>query len=69
MEPHEIERLRRSIVMLPAGHSAGALTRESAIELLEELTRLDSLTSRYQEVIVELRRVLMRLDHPSAGMS
>jgi hypothetical protein len=30
-DPHDLERLRRSIVMLPPGHSAGALTREPAL--------------------------------------
>jgi hypothetical protein len=54
--PQEIERLRRSIAM--RGHSAGALTRESAMEMINDLARLDQLTARYRDTIAELRRVL-----------
>lgn len=62
MEPHDIERLRRSIAMLPPGHSAGALTRSEAESLIEELHRLDRLTTRYREVIDRLRHTLAELE-------
>jgi hypothetical protein len=64
VDPHELERIRRSIAMLPPGHSAGALTREAAMALIEDLSRLDQLTARYREAITELRRVLDALEDP-----
>ncbi len=62
MEAHDIERLRRSIAMLPPDHTAGALTKADAEALVEELSRLDRLTSRYRDVIGELRRLLGDLE-------
>jgi hypothetical protein len=62
MEPHDIDRLRRSVVMLPPGHSAGALTREQALSLIEEVERLDTVTARYREVIAQLRVLLNQID-------
>jgi hypothetical protein len=58
MESHELERLRRSIVMLPPGHSAGALTREAALELIEEVTDAREETVRYRRAVEQLREVL-----------
>jgi hypothetical protein len=54
----EIERLRRSIAMLPPGLSAGALTGEAAMEMINDLARLDQLTARYRDTIAQLRQVL-----------
>jgi hypothetical protein len=62
MEPHDIDRLRRSVVMLPPGHSTGALTREQALHLIEEVERLDTLTARYREAIAQLRVLLNQID-------
>jgi hypothetical protein len=36
MEAWELEHIRRSIAMLPEGHSAGALTKERAMALVHE---------------------------------
>lgn len=59
---YELEVLRRSLVMLTPG--AGALTREQALELLEQLQeaerRLSSLRDR-------LRRLVEELDQGAAG--
>lgn len=62
VDPHDIERLRRSVAMLPPDHTAGALTRSDAEALVEELGRLGRLTSRYREVIAELQRILDGMD-------
>jgi hypothetical protein len=68
VDSHELERIRRSIAMLPPGHSAGALTREAAMALIEDLSRLDQLTARYREAITELRRVLDALEDPQCSV-
>jgi hypothetical protein len=62
MEAHELERLRRSIAMLPPGHSAGALTREAAMNLVEEVANAHSETARYRRAVAELRKVLRALE-------
>lgn len=62
MEAHDIERLRRSVAMLPPGHSAGALSKSEAEGLMEELSRLDHLTGRYRRVLDQLRQLLDTLD-------
>jgi hypothetical protein len=48
--------------MLPPGHSAGALSREQALNLFEEIATLDQRTKRNEEVLAELRRVLAAFD-------
>ena len=58
MEPHEVERLRRSIAMLPPGQASSALGKAEAEALVDELSRLDRLTARYREVLTRLRAVL-----------
>jgi hypothetical protein len=58
VDRHDLERLRRSIVMLPPGHSAGALTREAALDLIEEITTSREETDRYRVAIEQLRGVL-----------
>jgi hypothetical protein len=40
--------------MLAPRRSAGALTREAAMALVEDISRLDQLTARYREAIAEL---------------
>jgi hypothetical protein len=62
VDSHELERLRRSVAMLPPGHSAGALTREAAMALICEVRIARSETDRYLRAITELRRVLEALD-------
>ena len=62
VEAHEIERLRRSIAMLPPGHSAGALTKEMAFSLIEEVLNSRSESDRNREAIEQLRQVLAYLD-------
>lgn len=62
MESWELEQIRRSIAMLPPGHSAGALTKAVAEELVEEAVAARGDAARYREAIAELRRVLEALD-------
>lgn len=54
LDPHELERLRRSIVMLPPGQPAG-LKREEAMRLLAETQRLQH---RMAEVMTRLRAIV-----------
>jgi hypothetical protein len=55
----EIERLRRSIAMLPEGHSsAGPLTKEAARALIDELVSAKEETARYREVVAQLRQII-----------
>ena len=65
MEPHELERLRRSIAMMPPGRSAGALTREAALRLVDEVLAARNETTRYRTVIAQLKQVLEALEAPS----
>lgn len=58
MEEHELERIRRSVAMLPPGHSAGALTKETAEELIEEVSHARAETARYRRAVAQLRSVL-----------
>jgi hypothetical protein len=46
VKPWELEHLRRSVVMLPPGHSAGAVTKTQAEELLADRSHGD--LARYQ---------------------
>jgi hypothetical protein len=62
VDPWEIEQVRRSIAMLPPGHSAGALTKETAMALVHEVLNSRRETDRYRLAVVELRRVLEALD-------
>ena len=55
MEPWQIENLRRSVVMLSPGTSAGALTREQALALFDELADLEQQTARYQDLVEQIR--------------
>jgi hypothetical protein len=54
---HELERLRRSVVMLTPQHPS-ALNREAALQLLEELQRLRRADERLDRLIMELRALL-----------
>ncbi|MDE3203941.1 MAG: hypothetical protein KGQ66_06925 [Acidobacteriota bacterium] len=62
MEPYELERIRRSVAMLAPGHSAGALTREAAMDLLEEIASLRAETYRYRQVVGQLRALLATIE-------
>jgi len=62
MRSWELEQLRRSVAMLPPGHSAGAVTKAQAEALLAEVDRSQGDLARYRQAIVELRRVLVLLD-------
>jgi hypothetical protein len=62
VEPWEIEQLRRSIAMLPPGHSAGALSKEAAMALVQEVLTSRRETERYQQAVAQLREVLRTLD-------
>ncbi len=56
LEPHNLENLRRSIVMLPPGRSG--LDRNGAIRIIEELQRLQASDLRYKELVAKLRAIL-----------
>jgi hypothetical protein len=66
VEAHELERLRRSIAALQ-GTSAGLLTKEAALKLVDEVISSRRETARYRRAIAELRRVLEALDRGTAG--
>jgi hypothetical protein len=56
-EPHHLERLRRSIVMLSPGQRDG-LDRDRALQLISELQRSRSRNRRYEELVTQLRTLL-----------
>jgi hypothetical protein len=58
VESWELEQLRRSVAMLPEGHSAGAVSKEQARQLLDELMTAKDETTRYRHAVAELRRIL-----------
>jgi hypothetical protein len=62
MRPYELEILRRSVAMLPAGYSAGAVSKHQAEELLAEIDRIGLENGLYRQAVRELRRVLDLLD-------
>jgi hypothetical protein len=64
VEAHNLERLRRSIAALQ-GSSAGALTKEAALKLVDEAMSSRRETVRYRQAVAELRRVLEALDGDS----
>jgi hypothetical protein len=61
LEPHNLERLRRSIVMLTPGQPAG-LDRERAVRLLDGLQRLQRSDRRYRQAVQQLRAILDGLE-------
>jgi hypothetical protein len=58
VEAWELEHLRRSVAMLPEGHSAGAVSKAQARQLLDEVTTAKAETDRYRQAFAELRRIL-----------
>jgi hypothetical protein len=58
----ELEQLRRSVAMLPEGHSAGAVSKAQARQLLEEIVTARAETARYRRAVAELRRILDAFD-------
>ena len=62
MEDWELEHLRRSVAMLPPGHSAGPLSKEQVRDLIGELETARKESSRYRQVVGQLRKVLEALD-------
>lgn len=48
--------------MLAPGHSAEALTREAAMDLLEEIVSLRAETYRYRQVVGQLRALLATIE-------
>lgn len=62
MERWELERFRRSILMVPTGHPAVAVWKAEAEELLAEVERSEGDLASYQQAIEELRRVLSVLE-------
>jgi hypothetical protein len=54
---HELERLRRSTAALH-GSSAGPLTRQAALRLVDEVMSRRRETAGYRRAVAEVRRVL-----------
>jgi hypothetical protein len=65
VEPYELEILRRSVAMLSPGHSAGAVSKDQAEQLLAEIDRIGAENGRYRRAVEELRRILATLDFHS----
>jgi hypothetical protein len=57
LEPHSLERLRRSIAMLGPGRPDG-LDRDRALQIISELQRLQGPDRRYRELVAQLRALL-----------
>lgn len=55
--PEDWERLRRSVAMLSPGHPC-QLSRETAMELLEELVQRSGRDRRLRRLVAELETVL-----------
>jgi hypothetical protein len=60
-EPHNLERLRRSIAMLGPGRPDG-LDRDKALSLIAELQRAQRRNSRYEDLVTQLRTLLAEAD-------
>ena len=56
-KPEDLERLRRSVVLLAPRHPGG-LDREAAIAVLEELQRLQSRDRRIKELLDEVAAMI-----------
>jgi hypothetical protein len=56
-EPHNLERMRRSIAMLGPGRPDG-LDRDKALSLIAELQRLQHRDQRYRDLVIQLRSLL-----------
>jgi hypothetical protein len=56
-EPHNLERLRRSIAMLGPGRPDG-LDRDRALQIIDELQRAQRRNQRYEELVTQLRTLL-----------
>jgi hypothetical protein len=66
VKKYEVEILRRSVAMLPPGHSAGAVSKDQAEQLLAEIDRIGAENGRYRQAVAELRRILVLLDTDGA---
>ncbi len=62
VQAYELEILRRSVAMLPPGHSAGAVSKDQAEQLLAEIDRIGEENGHYRQAVAELRRILAVLD-------
>jgi hypothetical protein len=65
VQPYELQILRRSVAMLPPGHSAGAVSKDQAEQLLAEIDRIGEENARYRQAVSELRQVLAALESKS----
>jgi hypothetical protein len=61
LEPHNLERLRRSIAMRQPGRRDG-LVRDKALNLIADLQRLQRQDRRYRELVEQLRVLLAATD-------
>jgi len=60
MQPWDLERIRRSVVMAAPRHP-GALSRETALEVISQLEDLQGRHNRIRQLLEELRPLLREL--------
>ncbi|HWE55925.1 MAG TPA: hypothetical protein VG435_10450 [Acidimicrobiales bacterium] len=58
MKSTDLERLKRSVTMLPPGQRASAMSREEALGLFDQLERLEEESDRRSEVLERIRSLL-----------
>jgi hypothetical protein len=63
VEGHDLERLRRSLAMLPPNAVASSLKREDAMTLITELVAVQA---RLERLRADLRRLVDETDAPNA---
>lgn len=66
MQPWDVERVRRSVVMTAPGHPA-ALDRSTALEVIGELQDLQERHRRIAELLEGIDRLLAELRSALAG--
>jgi hypothetical protein len=57
MTPEDLERLRRSVVMVQSS-TVGPMTKQAALELIEEAITTRAASDRYQAVVTKLKALL-----------
>jgi hypothetical protein len=64
MTPEDLERLRRSVVMVQSS-TVGPMTKQAALELIQEAIATRAVSDRYQAVVNKLKTLLDELDEQS----
>ena len=66
MQPWDVERVRRSVVMTAPGHPA-ALDRSTALQVIEELQELQERHRRIGELVAQIEALCAELRSVVAG--